>query len=282
MPTYSLSCTVDQQTRELLLGSWYGVGMLGCQEKERSGGCEITAYFADHRTAQAARSALKTLADDVPVDESVVEDEDWNAKWRQSMKPARLAPGFWVSPTWLRPDVLPGECWIKIEPKMAFGTGHHETTRLAAHGIVRRTSAGPIPDRLLDIGTGSGVLCFVADRRGVPHCIGIDTDAVCRGNLVENLRDNTPRGRVDFLISTIECLSKGAPFGLVAMNMIFNDSAPLLGRIAELLDDRGMLVWSGILVDGRQEAVGAATAHGFVLAEEMSENEWWCGVFSKG
>ena len=104
------------------------------------------------------------------------------------MKPALLANGFWVSPLWLTPPAS-AKYWIKIEPKMAFGTGHHETTRFTAVAIIacrRRINHS----RILDIGTGSRVFCFTADACGASSCLGVEIDLQCCENLAEIRREN--------------------------------------------------------------------------------------------
>jgi ribosomal protein L11 methyltransferase len=238
----------------------------------------VKAFFRDEKTAHDAAQALKHVADsDMEISE--IAFQDWNAKWRETMKPACLARGWWVSPLWLPP---PGTArhWIKIEPKMAFGTGHHETTRLAARAII---SLGKKVGnrRVLDIGTGSGVLCFVASRRGARAATGVEIDSYCRENLAENRRDNAGDGTVSFVIGGVEAV-RGAPvFDLTVMNMILTESAPLLGSVAALIKDNGMLIWSGILTNESGKTVELAGCSGFSLISEKTENEWWCGTFVK-
>ena len=108
---------------------------------------------------------------------------------------------------------------------MAFGTGHHETTRLAARAVVgeKRTFKNK---RVLDIGSGSGVLCFVADRCGARACVGVELDACCRENMAENLRGNNPNGSINFIIGSIDAFKGTRCFSLIVMNMILTESSP--------------------------------------------------------
>jgi ribosomal protein L11 methyltransferase len=256
-------------------------GFLGCQETEQNQDVKIVAYFRDTASRD---QALRLLQDFTPADAprtGEIPDQDWNATWRASIRPVLIAPGIWVSPSWLPPpEKKAADQWIRIEPKMAFGSGHHETTRLAAHALIDlgdtlRDSA------ILDVGTGSGILCFAAGLQRARHCVGIDIDPVCRGNLAENRTANAGRARTDFIIGTPKVLHRTAIFDILIMNMLFTESAPLLDTLKQHLVPHAHCIWSGILAADCCEAVDAAGSHGFFLRSERTENEWWCGVFGR-
>jgi ribosomal protein L11 methyltransferase len=220
------------------------------------------------------------LAVDSPAVEYVDGKQDWNAKWRESMEPAQIAEGVWVSPAWLEPPESGRKAWIKIEPKMAFGTGHHETTRLAARALIER--GGFVAGRsALDIGTGSGILCFVANYLGARAALGVEIDGDCLENLAENLRDNPPRqgGSVRFAIGTLDSVINDERFDIVVMNMLSTESTPLLKQISAVIKNESLLIWSGILAGERGEVIGIAKKFGFALSSVQTENEWWCGAF---
>jgi ribosomal protein L11 methyltransferase len=279
---YRVSGSLPSTAFELAVARWYGIGMAGCEELVREDGTTaVTVYFTDAAVAGKTAEELRRYQPEATVVCEPVVNEDWNAKWRESMQPARLADHWWVSPVWLEPSCAPGDRWIRIEPKMAFGTGHHETTRLAAQTLI--DSGTPVGNcSLLDIGTGSGVLCFVAAMLGAAVCTGVEIDPDCRENLAENLRENAPGGRCSFVIGSLESLAVSHCFDIIVMNMIHTESAPLLGRCRELIAPGGTLVWSGILADEYDRAVDAARKHGFFLTRQTCENEWWCGGFTTG
>ena len=136
MSTYAVSCIANETSYEMVTALFYSIGMLGCEETPEKSGVRLRAYFKTQGAAEEAVSVLRDLSGVQSAVIEAVEDRDWNAKWRESMKPAELAQSFWVSPLWLTPPLKSGDHWIKIEPKMAFGTGHHETTRLAARALI--------------------------------------------------------------------------------------------------------------------------------------------------
>jgi ribosomal protein L11 methyltransferase len=278
--TYSLSFIIPDSEYDLVYACLYEMGMLGCEETKPSLGTHLRVYFADETKAQSVSATLKKQFTIAFCNIEKVENQDWNAKWRESMKPARIARGWYVSPLWLPP---PGSAstrhWIKIEPKMAFGTGHHETTRLASQAIIaeKRTFKNK---HVLDIGSGSGVLCFVADICGAGKCIGVELDGCCRENMAENLRENRAKGQINFLMGSTDTLKTTGLFAIVVMNMILNESSPLLDTIALLLGPSGRFIWSGILADEHTDAITLAQHSGFTVLSEKLENEWWCGVFT--
>jgi ribosomal protein L11 methyltransferase len=283
---YALTCEIDDKPDAIELASaiGYGCGVRGCVEGAQSGGrVALISYF---ELEEQALSAAAAFAEMLSADNSSVEyvdgKQDWNAKWRESMEPAEVAPGVWVSPAWLEPPKRGRAAWIKIEPKMAFGTGHHETTRLAAGALIERgdSAAGK---SVLDIGTGSGVLCFVAAHLGAAEAIGVEIDTDCVENLAENRTDNPPKagGTVKFIIGTIDSFRIDKSFDTVIMNMLSTESIPLLGQITAITKKGSILIWSGILVDESDEIITAARNFGFGLLSTGTENEWWRGTFAR-
>lgn len=277
-----MHATVTQAEMDLAMVLWYALDLQGCEERtDKSGSCTVSVFFISKAAAETAAAALRdSIAAPATVSVTCVVNEDWNAQWRNSMEPALLAPSYWVSPLWLTPKLQPGDQWIKIEPKMAFGTGHHETTRLAAQALISRKQS-VAGGTLLDIGTGSGVLCFVAATLGAAGCYGVELDTDCRENLAENRTLNDSANQTNFVIGSTNCLKAAPCFSVIVMNMIHTESAPLLSNCTELLQPAGELIWSGILADESQQAIDAAREVGFKIVTENVENEWWCGVFTR-
>lgn len=280
MNSFCVSTILTSEQRDIAQATWYYLGMLGCEEQDVPNGIRVKVYFKSQEDARQASLDLESRNPLSPVLSYEVVQEDWNKKWRESMEPAKLAPGYWVSPLWLPPPLKENDFWIKIEPKMAFGTGHHETTRLAAEEIISNKTK--IANKtFLDIGTGSGVLCFVADHCNASSCTGVEIDQDCLENLAENKQLNSPEAKVSFAIGTLSNIKQSANFDVIVMNMIMTESEPLLSRICELLSDDGILIWSGILTQEKNDAITSAADFNFQLLEEKTEHEWWCGSFTK-
>jgi ribosomal protein L11 methyltransferase len=282
MRAYCLTCELTAEAAELVQAAWYGLGMLGCEEESLGHGrVRLKCYFRDSVSLHTAEFRLMDISPSLPLSITVIADQDWNASWKKNMRPVTVAEGVWVSPAWLRPPLSAGDRWIKIEPKMAFGTGHHETTRLACQGIAGLVPLLPANGQVLDIGTGSGILCFVADRSHCAHAVGIDSDPVCLPNLAENKRKNRTKTGIAFAIGTIDMMKADGCFDLVVMNMISSDGIPLLSRIHSFLKPNGFFIFSGLLLEEAKTVSRTALSSGFRLHSQAHENEWWCGTFMK-
>lgn len=281
MASFCVTCTVPQYCSDEVVGICYALGLEGCHEEESLNGVRLHLYFEQNASPGSVEHALFKYPLRSAISIETVVDEDWNSAWRSTIEPVRIAPGYWASPRWLDPPLEKGDRWLKIEPKMAFGTGHHETTRLAAQALMRSIDNGETVESILDIGTGSGILCLCAADKGVGRSVGVELDPDCRENLAENRRDNDKEHHTQFSIGTLDCIKDEDIFDLAAMNMIYTESRPCLFAVHRLLKPKGRLIWSGILVDDKHEAVIAGKQEHLSLREEAVENEWWCGVFEK-
>ena len=264
-----------------MLGICYSFGMEGCEEKEKEENVLLKCYFYEGGAADKAKEHIRKTIQPAHIEISKIKDQDWNEKWRELIEPVKITENIWVSPAWLKPNLKKGEHWIQIEPKMAFGTGHHESTRLAAVALLSIDINEKESYKLLDIGTGSGILCFVADYKGYSKSIGVEIDPDCLSSLSENWKINKTKGQVSFIIGTVDSIIKEEVFNTIVMNMLSTDSEPLLEKCRPLLLPGGNLIWSGLLLEERDYIVNSATLNGWVLVNELKENEWWCGMFKK-
>lgn len=276
-----ISLVVDEKQKDFVMGACYSFDMLGCVEEKWKDGVLLMCYFQEGAIADQAKEYLKKEIPTVQIEISKIENQDWNENWRRKIKPVKVTENIWASPKWLKPKLHKGDYWIKIEPKMAFGTGHHETTRLAAIAILSIHIPEKTSSKLLDIGTGSGVLCFAGDYAGYGTAVGVENDPYCLASLVENNLVNNRTGSISFVIGTVEGLKNGAVFDTIVMNMIRTDSEPLLEKCRALLIPDGTFIWSGLLYEEKDLVIDNATKKGWLLVNELAENEWWCGVFKK-
>lgn len=192
-------------------------------------------------------------------------DEDWLAAWRRDLRPVRAGP-FWVLAPW---HTWEGEgVPLVIEPGMAFGTGHHETTRLALSALARHLRPG---EKVLDLGTGSGILAIAAAKLG-GEALGVDIDEAVLPQAEENAIRNGVRVRF-FLGSLEEALPHG-PFDLLVANLFAELHQELAPRYQKALAPGGRLLLTGILAEKASWVKEAMAKEGFSFLEEEGEGEW--------
>jgi ribosomal protein L11 methyltransferase len=220
-----------------------------------------------------------------PVLELVEEPErDWSGETRSGFRGADAEP-FWIGPPWLEPPA--GRTTVRILPGRAFGTGLHATTRLALRLLGRLPVRGA---RVLDVGTGSGVLALAALAHGAREAVGVDLDAHALANAAENAALNgaasdawsgAAHGRVGaapplrLVAGSLDALAPPAVFDLVLANLERGTLLPLIRRLRETLAAGGTLVASGLLAAQAPELLRAAAAAGLVAVDRRKEEGWW-------
>lgn len=167
---------------------------------------------------------------------------------------------------------------IRIDPAMAFGTGHHSTTRMcleALEAFIDRWpgSWGPA---VLDIGTGTGILAIAAASLGAARVVAIDTDPEACEAAKKNLTINEDAGQVRILHGGIEILRPADRFDLLLANLDTKTLCPLLHTLLRLLEPRGQLIASGIPVEDEATVTAAVQAAPLRIVERRVQDDWLC------
>ncbi|MHC1725515.1 MAG: 50S ribosomal protein L11 methyltransferase [Syntrophobacteraceae bacterium] len=213
---------------------------------------------------------------------SEIPDEDWSETWKAHFKPLRVGNRFLVSPTWESVQQTPQDLMIRIDPGRAFGTGHHETTRLCLQwleGWVDDLPPGSTPGNLLDVGTGSGILAIGAALLGFQQIIGIDNDPEAIEVAVENIELNSLPDRIRVFCTTPQEVDSG--FDVVISNI---QSLPLIAMSRTLvskLKTTGRLVLSGILTEQAQDVSAEYEKRGLRLIGSRIDGEWILLAFDR-
>lgn len=212
---------------------------------------------------------LEERVNRVEVVEDYIDDINWNASWEQSITPV-AAGRFVVVPSWKTvPDEYSDRVPIVVDPKMSFGTGHHETTRLMLE-LISDLEFGD--RRVLDAGTGTGVLAIAASILGASHVVGFDNDVWSYENAVENLERNSI-GNVSILRGSIEVVDED-PFDVILANIVRGVIESFMPDFRRLIADSGDMVLSGLLREDVQMTIEVAVANGFSVIDGLDEGEW--------
>ena len=203
-------------------------------------------------------------------------NEDWMVAWRRGLRPRRVGERLIVAPTWTEPEAGPEDIVLWIDPQMAFGTGEHASTR----GVLRLLEASIRPgDRVLDVGTGSGILAIAACRLGASHVLAVESDPVAIPTARENLERNGVAEAVTLENALVDhayldALGPGS-VDLIVANVLSGVLIPLLPAFRRVLAPAGRAILGGILTTEADRVVAAAEAVGFDVAREDVEDEWW-------
>jgi len=231
------------ESAERAIAEAFEAGALGVEERERGGGVLLVIYLA-RDSVDAVMAAMAPLpgASLLGAAESV-EDVDWRERWKDGLVAVVVSPRLVVRPSFVPHVLAPGQCEVVIDPSQAFGTGGHASTLLALQWIDALCGDGDPPARVLDVGTGSGVLAFAALKLGAKRAVGFDLDAVAVGEAARAAVANGVGGRFDAFAGPIEALN--APvFDCVVVNMLRSETLPIAGQIAALVAPTGRLVLS--------------------------------------
>jgi ribosomal protein L11 methyltransferase len=239
-------------------------------------GAELNVLSA---LAERARTALPDLglreeAGELAIELSVDEHADWETAWTRYLQQQPLTDRWVIQPVWDQTPAPSGLGRILIQPTLAFGDGAHVTTRLAAQAVERFCLALP-GARVLDIGTGTGVLALVAALSGARVAVGVDIDRVALDAARENAKLNGLEGKVVFedALAAIDGV-----FDLVVANLEPRVLSGEAARIAERAAGARELALTGFLVEQTQEILSRFEAFGFAELGRVQEGEWCLAV----
>ena len=212
------------------------------------------------------------LATISPLKEKYVEEEDWQNAWKEHFHPLRIGRHLVICPTWRTVETSESDILIHLDPGMAFGTGHHPTTRTCMEILERDTKPG---DRILDVGCGSGILSVVAVKVGATSALGLEIDPVAARAGEENVRINGIEDKVQIVQGTLPSpLAEARSFDIVAANI----SAKVVTNLAQHLIDSvaigGKLIAGGIIEPHVEDVTKALNAVGASIDETFIDGDW--------
>lgn len=274
---------------DLLIAELFQLGASGFQSTDPNldDEIELTAFFEDSGAPELDADSAAALAVEILGGEEIAE-QDWLAEYRALAKPIEVGSRFVCDPRDVDdpavvqdpPEVADGRILLHIPAQTAFGTGSHESTRLAIELLEDEAAEGRLAGgRVLDVGTGSGILCFVAEKLGASFAAGYDIDApaVCIAHL--NAKLNNCRGHL--FAADAAALKPRATFGLLLVNelpeRILGEYPPIL----ECLKAGGRVISSGNLLVRRDELLASFAGLGLEPAGERRAGEWVAFTFVK-
>jgi ribosomal protein L11 methyltransferase len=216
---------------------------------------------------------MKALDREFKLQQEEVPEEDWMEVFRSQHTTVRVSDRLLIRPTWCDPT---GNGEIVLDPGLAFGTGSHPSTRMCLV-LLDSVVSNPAPERMLDLGTGSGILAIAGARLGIRDVFAVDIDPVA----VHVTKENAQKNDVGNLIRTAEGSIDQAEglFDIITANIAAGPLERLAPQIAKHVKPGGHLILSGILEEEIKPVVNAFTACGLERVEVMTEKVWAAALF---
>ncbi|MDX2024192.1 MAG: 50S ribosomal protein L11 methyltransferase [Deltaproteobacteria bacterium] len=213
-----------------------------------------------------------TMVDPVAVRTRLAHEEEWRDVWKQFFRSTRIGQRFVVRPSWDQGSTLVGDHIIDLDPGRAFGTGAHPSTRLVIALCEGLADRGFAPQRVLDLGCGSGILAIAAARLWpTAQILAVDNDPEATACTEENLE----RNHVNTVVTETAVLSRGmGTFDVILANIQADVLCPLAEDFWAATEPTGHVLLSGILIEQANEVAAAFGAAGFIVEERQDEGEW--------
>lgn len=261
MPTFSITVDVPVESAEDLSAALWEDGASGVEVRDGEGTpmpgvrqpspgrALVVAWFPARDDADAAAALHGGEVEALP-------DQDWSETWKKGLAPLSIGRAF-VRPSWIAAATPPGMVEIVLDPGMAFGTGTHPTTSLCLAALSDLLAERP-GARVLDVGTGSGLLAIAAARLGTGPVAGNDNDPIA----VRVARENAELNGVTLDLNERDVAGQRGPFDLILANILANTLVELAPALAAQLAPGGVVLLSGILTPQEQQVRDAYLAAG--------------------
>jgi ribosomal protein L11 methyltransferase len=280
MGYYELTIRSSEKIQEALIHRLLELGCLGVFEQDDS----FIAYFPDSLDINTITNELRLMqtilkkaepARVLTFDHALLPEQDWNESWKKGFVPIEVGKQFTILPPWEKPTV--NRINLIIDPGMAFGTGHHETTRSCLL-LMEKNSDLSAKKSFLDIGTGTGVLAIAASKIGFQRIIGVDTDPLA----VEAARKNIEFNKVyNVEIREGDITRVQGRFDLITANLFSTLLVQSASAISYHLNTHGIAILAGMMIGQQDEVIAEMEREGLSLAEQTSHGKWVTTAFTR-
>ncbi|MEK7264355.1 MAG: 50S ribosomal protein L11 methyltransferase [Bacteroidota bacterium] len=230
----------------------------------------LKAYIEQQLWNEHSHIFLKEQFPDLQFSITEIQNQDWNKEWEDSIEPILATEKILVRPSWKEIENSDGKIIITIDPKMSFGTGHHETTRLMLQLMEKYVKPN---DFVLDLGTGTGILAIAAIKLGATKCVAVDNDEWSIENTKENVVVNNVENAIDVFLGTLETVSQNN-FDVLLANIQSSIILPILPLMISKIKPNGIILLSGLLKEEREKILSSLSENSLHIIEEIGENEW--------
>jgi len=270
---------IQQNALDLMGGEWCADGPLEPLASVRAYLPAEPGLEEKRRQVEEAMWHLRQIA---PIPEPqfrMVAEEQWAEAWKEHFHVTRIGQRLVIKPSWRdAPPTSPDDVVIELDPGMAFGTGLHPTTQMCLEALEKHLRPG---DRVLDLGTGSGILAIAAAKLGAAACLALDVDPVAVEAARANVAANGTSDIVQVALGSLAEISHNAAldcnrqFDLLLVNIFAKVIVELCKQgLADVVRQGGLAVFAG-LIDTQEAQVRQALTHvGLGVLERMQAEDW--------
>ncbi len=280
MGYYEFQIQCDSSLKEPLIALLSNSETLGILDKDNV----LLCYYNDTKGIDSLLSFLqhteKALISAAGIEGlnfnyTYLSERDWNESWKKRFVPIDIGKHITILPPWetKKPDRIN----VIIDPGMAFGTGHHETTRKCLE-IIMDYSNLTTRDSFADLGTGTGILAIFASLIGFRTVYALDNDPLAIDAAQRNARENQ-RTNIQFMLADV--YEARGQFDMIVANLIFNVLYANSHRIAQLLRPSGIVILSGLIKGQEGELISILTDRGLKPIETFPNGTWVTVVMKK-
>jgi ribosomal protein L11 methyltransferase len=239
----------------------------------------VSVYLPAERSVPECIAFLRerfaeTNLTDAKLETVGVNEEDWANSWKAYYKPIKIGNKLVIVPAWEKYEPSEGELIVRMDPGMAFGTGTHETTRLVIQMLENYTKPGC---RMLDVGTGSGILAICASRLGAGECKAYDIDPMAVRVANENIKVSGLKNITCEVSDLLKGADKSKPYDLICANIVADIIIRMTPDVGAFMHEDTVLLASGIIAERADDVISCFEAHGFRIVEQLTDNGW-CGL----
>jgi ribosomal protein L11 methyltransferase len=236
----------------------------------------VSVYLPAEKSVPECISFLRerfaaTGLEDARLETVGVNEEDWANAWKAYYKPIKVGRKLVIVPAWEKYTAAEGEIVERMDPGMAFGTGTHETTRLVIELLEKYVTEGC---RMLDVGTGSGILAICASRLGAGECRAYDIDPMAVRVARENVKDSGIGNVTCEVSDLLRQADASVEYDVICANIVADIILRMIPDLAPFMSEKTVLLASGIITERAEDVIAGFAAHGYRVVERNEENGW--------
>ncbi|MCX7798171.1 MAG: 50S ribosomal protein L11 methyltransferase [Melioribacter sp.] len=261
------------QNNEIISGLLWQINLNGIEETEN----ELIILYEESKNISA--TDIKNILDAATENKLIesyqmtiqeLEDKNWNEEYEKRVNIIEVSEKLVIKPSFKHYLPKEGQVVITIDPKMSFGTGEHQTTKMVLRLLEKYVKKD---DFVLDIGSGTGILAIASILLGANKAIGIDIDEWCLVNGIENVKANNLENKVEIRLAEVHQIPE-RDFDIITANINKNVLIDIAEEIKKKIKKTGILILSGLLDTDEEEIIKKYTSLGFFPFEKSQMDEW--------